>query len=389
MDVLIVSIGTELLQNEILDTNAAHATRRLYESQINLVARTTVGDDLARITETLQVAMGRVDTILTIGGLGIEDNDLTRRAVAEATGRQLSGGSAPLFADAVSLGGSEVQRQGFMLRLPMATLICLPGNPQDMAYLLETAVLPLLQRLNRQDLLFGFGLVRTAGAMESTLHEQLDGLRLDERMRISFSSFAGQTDIVLWAEGESQDEVDACLADLRSQVTGILGDQVYGREGDRLENVLLAQLEGSGLALAAAECHASAVLRNALSGLRADNRAVFFAPAETATELAGYLAIEPLTDESDLTRWCRQAAERLREESGRDAAVLLYNHFTPGGVQVLVTLATSHGISIMQRSFGGHPSNINQWAGTLAMVHVRRWLLAHSPLLLDAHSRKP
>jgi nicotinamide-nucleotide amidase len=389
MKVLIISVGTELLQQDILDTNAAQVTRRLHENGFELVARTTVGDELPHIVDTLRLALDRVDAVLTIGGLGNDENDLTRRAVAEATGHPLLNGSTPPFAGAIALGGSEVHRQGFLLRPLPTTLICLPGQPQEMAYLLETEVIPILQRLSRADLRFGTGLVRTAGAMESTLQEQLADVPLDGSTRISYSSFAGQTDIVLWAEGETQEQVDASLAALRALVAGRLGDQVYGREGDRLESVLLAQLKGSGLTLAAAECHTGGALRQALAIVAPDHTAIWFAPDGGPSGLADFLGIDLVTDESDLTRWCRRAAERLREKSGRDAALLVFNHFTPGGVQVLVTLATSQGISIMQRSFGGHPININQWASTLAMTHVRRWLLAHSPLLLDEQTQTP
>jgi len=50
---------------------------------------------------------------------------------------------------------------------------------------------------------------------------------------------------------------------------------------------------------------------------------------------------------------------------------------TPGGVQLSVYLASAQGVSVTQRSFGGHPENINQWACTLGLAHLHRWLLAH------------
>jgi hypothetical protein len=86
-----------------------------------------------------------------------------------------------------------------------------------------------------------------------------------------------------------------------------------------------------------------------------------------------------LTNDTDLTRWCREAAERLKEKAAADIGLLVYNNITPGGIQLLITLASSSGVSVMQRSFGGHPDNIAQWASTLGMVHLRRWLLAHHP----------
>jgi hypothetical protein len=94
-------------------------------------------------------------------------------------------------------------------------------------------------------------------------------------------------------------------------------------------------------------------------------------------DLAEYLDLDPLTSDTDLTRWCRDAAEQLREKHSADIGLLIYNYITPGGIQLLITLASSFGVSVMQRSFGGHPDNIAHWASTLGMVHLRRWLLAH------------
>jgi hypothetical protein len=106
---------------------------------------------------------------------------------------------------------------------------------------------------------------------------------------------------------------------------------------------------------------------------------VTVAPSKTGAELAQHLDLSLLTSDTDLTRWCREAAERLKEKAAADIGLLVYNNITPGGIQLLITLASSYGVSVMQRSFGGHPDNIAQWASTLGMVHLRRWLLAHHP----------
>jgi hypothetical protein len=65
------------------------------------------------------------------------------------------------------------------------------------------------------------------------------------------------------------------------------------------------------------------------------------------------------------------------EETGNPLGLVIYNNVTQGGVQILVTLASPNGVSVTQRSFGGHPDNIDQWALSLGLSHLRRWLLAH------------
>jgi nicotinamide-nucleotide amidase len=312
--------------------------------------------------------------------LGRDENDLTHEGVARATDREYSPHKQLPIAGILPLGGPEVGRRGFLLEVADRTLICLPGKPRDMAYLLETEVLPLLQRRLIDNAAHGWALLRTAGIMESTLDQQLADINLGERQRVSFSSFAGQTDIGLWVEGETQAWVDQRLEVLEAEVRKRLGDQVYGRAGDRLEEVLLAHMEKSKIKAAAAECFTNGSLAQAFGKTQEAEYAVTISPSSTGDELARYLKLKILTGDADLTGWCREAAERLKERAAADLGLVVYNNITPGGVQLLVTLASSFGVSVIQRSFGGHPDNIAQWASTLAMVHLRRWLLAHHPL---------
>ncbi|MFZ0545311.1 MAG: molybdopterin-binding protein [Candidatus Promineifilaceae bacterium] len=380
MRVLLISIGTELL-SDILDTNASLAARRFQESNIPLIGKITLADDLVSIAELLQVALDKMEVVVTIGGLGRDDNDLTHKAVAQLTGRVCSPEKVPPLDRVLPIGGPEVSRRGFLLEEDRCTLICLPGKPRDMAYLLETEVLPLLQRRIVEDAAHGWALLRTAGLMESTLEQELVDLNLGDHQRVSFSSFAGQTDIGLWVEGKSQAWVNRQLQNLVAEVLDRLGDQVYGQAGDRLEDVLMRHIEKSRTKMAVAECFTNGSLAQTLGQLPVNGTGplVIIAPTGTDAELAHHLDLEQLPNDTDLTRWCREAAERLRERKGADVGLVIYNSITPGGVQLLITLASSFGVSVMQRSFGGHPDNITQWASTLGLVHLRRWLLVHHP----------
>ncbi len=148
-----------------------------------------------------------------------------------------------------------------------------------------------------------------------------------------------------------------------------------------MEDVLLLHLQNSHIKTAAAECYTDGSLAQTLGQAltTSDEPLVTIAPSRTGDELAYHLDLEQLTGDTDLTRWCREAAERLKEKDAADVGLLVYNNVTPGGIQLLITLASAYGVSVMQRSFGGHPDNIAQWASTLSMVHLRRWLLAHYP----------
>ncbi|HRV95837.1 MAG TPA: competence/damage-inducible protein A, partial [Anaerolineae bacterium] len=85
----LVMIGTELLLGEIVDTNATKLAKMLREIGLDLYYKTTVGDNLTRITAVLNLALDRSDVVITSGGLGPTVDDMTRQAVADATGRAL------------------------------------------------------------------------------------------------------------------------------------------------------------------------------------------------------------------------------------------------------------------------------------------------------------
>ncbi|MHB1319746.1 MAG: molybdopterin-binding protein, partial [Anaerolineae bacterium] len=89
MQAEIVTIGTELLLGEIVDTNSAWIAQQLTTIGLNLFYTTTVGDNLGRITEVLRRALDRADVVITTGGVGPTVDDMTREGVAAATGREL------------------------------------------------------------------------------------------------------------------------------------------------------------------------------------------------------------------------------------------------------------------------------------------------------------
>lgn len=379
MKVEIISIGNELLMSDILDTNSSYISRSLREVRVSLTCRVTVGDDPDMISDVLQVALQRADVVLTTGGLGRGANDFTRQAVARVTGRTLLD-NPPGIEGAVLLGEDDPHPSGLMLKEPQGTLICLPGSRQDMAYLLETIVLPYIkeQLVSEVQVKSGWVLLRTVGVMESSLKQQLSDLGLMPTQRITFDSFAGQSNIRLWAEAESEEQVQHELAILRQEVLARLGDHIFGEGEERLEDVVLQTLLEKNIRLSIAECFTEQIFTRTLVRLPHASKVVTAVPAQTWQEVNDYLSMSDFTPENDLTNWCRSVAERLLPATKTDISLVVYSNMTQGGVQLIVTLASALGVSVTQRSFGGHPENINQWACTLGLTHLRRWLMAHS-----------
>ena len=85
----ILSVGTELLMGQIANTDAQYISRRLSELGVNIYRQTTVGDNPARVKEAVQTALGRADIVITTGGLGPTEDDLTKETVAEYFGLEM------------------------------------------------------------------------------------------------------------------------------------------------------------------------------------------------------------------------------------------------------------------------------------------------------------
>lgn len=376
MKVEIISIGTELLVSDILDTNAAHISRSLREVNIALTGKVTIGDDPEMIADAFQVALRRADLVIATGGLGSGKDDFTLEALTAVTNHpQIP--EPPGIQGGIVLGDSVVGSTGVMVEGPQGVLFCLPGNRREMSYLLETEVLPYIRERLSSKVHTGWTLLRCVGVMESSLKQELADLNANPEQRITFDSFAGQTNIRLWAKANSQAALDQKLMQLKTAVSQRLGDHVFGEDTDRLEAVVLHKLKQNNLHLSLAECYTHGVLQEIISPLPTATDHVHLQTAHSWKELATSLKLENLTSEN-LSQWCRSAANALRHQNKTDLSLMVYNNVTQGGVQILVTLASPHGISVTQRSFGGHPENIDQWALTLGLTHLRRWLLVHN-----------
>jgi nicotinamide-nucleotide amidase len=247
-----------------------------------------------------------------------------------------------------------------------------------MAFLLETEVFPHLSHQPSLAQKSDWLLLRAVGVVASTLKETLIGVAKEPQERITFDAFAGQANIRLWAQGQTDKAVQTRLANLKTAVLARLGDHVYGEGEERLESVVLTNLQQSNRRLVLAECYTNQILTQSWQRLLAKNATfVHFFNTSSDQELAEALNLPPHKVDDDLTRWCRTAAEALLAQENSDLSLVIYKNLMPGGAQILITLASPHGVSVTNRSFGGHPDYIDEWASTLGLTHLRRWLLVH------------
>ena len=188
----IITIGTEILLGEIVDTNACHIARKFRDAGINLYRKTTVGDNEERIAQAIRHAMQRCEIILTTGGLGPTVDDATRGAVALALETEVQFYPAlwkqiqARFKRFNSEPTENNKRQAYMpkgalpIENPVGTapcfiseiedhaIICLPGVPREMEYLLENSTIPYLRQRYQLSGMIKARILHTAGAGEFT-----------------------------------------------------------------------------------------------------------------------------------------------------------------------------------------------------------------------------
>ena len=260
----IVMIGTELLLGELVDTNANRLAKALREIGFDLYYKTTVGDNETRITEVLNLALDRSDIIITSGGLGPTVDDMTRQAVANATGRKLVYSTdleAQIAARFRSFGREMAEnnkRQAYIpegalpLSNPVGTAPCflcedirgrgvvisLPGVPRELEYMLSKKVVPLLVERMGGARVTKIRVLRTCAVGESNVDRVIGDLMTKQNPTIGLAAHAGQTDVRITAKADSEAQADALIAPLEAEVRQRLGVAVYGVEKETVPGVI-------------------------------------------------------------------------------------------------------------------------------------------------------
>ncbi len=274
----IVSVGSELLLGQIVDTNSAVIARHLAAIGLDLYYKTTVGDNLGRLTAVLRHALERSQVVITTGGIGPTADDVTREAVAAATGRDLEFSDrlmaqieAFFAARGLPLSPSN-RRQAFIprgalpLENPVGTapafivevrercVISLPGVPREMEYLLGQRVLPYLRERCRLRGEIRLRVLKVVGLGESRIGELLAHfMEKGQNPTVGTLAHLGQVDVRIAAKGADAAEAEALIRPVEAEIRRTLGDLIFGADGDTLEGLVAEQLARLNGRIAVAE----------------------------------------------------------------------------------------------------------------------------------------
>jgi nicotinamide-nucleotide amidase len=278
----VVAIGTELLLGQIVDTNSSWIGEQLAVTGIDHLRQTKVGDNLDRIVAVLEEALARADAVITCGGLGPTQDDITREAIARVMGvplvrhddiaeriRSIFASRGRTMAENnlrqadVPEGATVIEQRsgtapGLLCPVGDKVVYAVPGVPHEMREMLERAVLPDLAARSGQRQVIASRVLRTWGESESRVAELL-GPRIEHldgagNPTIAFlASGIEGIKVRLTARGETAEAAADLLDAEEAAVRAVLGPIVFTNEDLPMEAEVGRLLEDRHLTLAVAE----------------------------------------------------------------------------------------------------------------------------------------
>lgn len=272
----IICVGTELLMGQVVNTNAAYISERLTEAGIGVIYSSVVGDNPERLKDAVDRAIERCDVVVTTGGLGPTDDDLTKETIAELMGKKLvfhpesmdrmtayfrdrgksisknnekqayiPEGAAVIENDNGTAPGCIIDDKG-------KTVVMLPGPPKEMKPMMEKALIFLKKKSKT---VMSSRVLRLFGIGESSAAEKIADI-IENQTNPTIAPYAkeGEVTFRITASSEKKEQADELLKEMADKVYERLGEYIYGEGDDNsLSNVVVKKLCQNNLKLATAE----------------------------------------------------------------------------------------------------------------------------------------
>ncbi|MDR1952877.1 MAG: competence/damage-inducible protein A [Clostridiales Family XIII bacterium] len=276
MKATILAVGTELLFGQVINTNAAYLSSRLQLLGVDVLYHFTVGDNPARAASALERSIAETDLVITSGGLGPTQDDLTKEIIAEVMGvnlvldegvlssieeffreigREMTANNRKqaLIPEGASVFYNDVgTAPGFMIEKNGKTVVALPGPPRELHHLFQKDVLPYLER--RTDGVIRYKLLRFYGIGESSLESKLTPL-IDGQTDPTIATYAkeGECAVRIASKRKTGEEALAVVDAMEERVKNLVGEFLYSDDDRELSAVVAAKLMARNLTIASAE----------------------------------------------------------------------------------------------------------------------------------------
>jgi len=272
----ILSVGTEILLGDIVNTNAQYLAKRLADLGISVYHQSVVGDNPERLFEGFRLALSRADLVITTGGLGPTKDDLTKEIAFEYFGKEsmvheeslkvlkshFKDMNRPMTqnnlkqayfpGDVIILPNNNGTAPGCIIEEEEKIVVLLPGPPREMKPMFEESVVTYLQKYQQGVLLSK--VLRVVGVGESSAAEILEDI-LDNQTNPTVAPYAkdGEVTFRITAKADTYEEAAILIEPMEAEIRSRLGSNIYGEGNTTLESVLCEMLVNKNLTIATAE----------------------------------------------------------------------------------------------------------------------------------------
>lgn len=273
----IIAIGSELLTPEKTDTNSLWLTERLNELGVEVKLKTVVGDDPLRLKEAIGDALSRSEIVITTGGLGPTEDDITRAVAADAVGRvlvhsaeledEIRGKFARMNREMpdrnkrqafVIEGGESLPNTfgtapGMVVNIGGHLLVVLPGPPKELKPMFSKHVIPHLSQVT-DGTVMRKRVLKVSGMGESAVDDAIAEIyKAYDQVDTSILFNKSEVEIHLISKGRSLEECENVNAELAGRIRDVLGIAVFSDNGKEMEEVVADLLNHRGETVAVAE----------------------------------------------------------------------------------------------------------------------------------------
>ena len=271
----LISVGTEILLGDIVNTNAHYLSNELAALGIDVLFQHTVGDNAKRLTSTLELALSESDCVILTGGLGPTEDDITKEVCAKYFGYPLlrdeeilkdiksyfvkknlempvsNEKQAYVPKPSITLYNENGTAPGSILEKDGKSIIILPGPPKEMIPMFKKSVVPYLSKFT-QGVIKSIS-IRTFGIGESAMAEKVSHLLQMENPTVAPYAKSGEALLRVTAKAETEEKAEKLLSPVVKEIEELLSDYVYTKDKNSIEEVTVELLKEKNLTLATAE----------------------------------------------------------------------------------------------------------------------------------------
>jgi nicotinamide-nucleotide amidase len=407
MNAEIIAIGSELLTPNRIDTNSLWLTEQLNRVGIEVRLKTVVGDDELRLEEAVKDAVRRSELVISTGGLGPTEDDITRKIFARVLGRPLildddileglrerfrqygipmtpnNERQALVLRDAEVLPNANGSAPGLLVQQKQALIVLLPGPPRELKPIFTEQVMPRLEKMSR-GVRVEKRVLRTTGLGESTLDQQIAPIYTKySNPATTILASPGEVEIHLTATGDTLAACERLLDELEEKIEDAIYPAVYSHRGESLEEVVGLGLTVKGYTIATAESCTGGLLAKRITDVAGSS--TYFHEGyvtysnDAKTKLLG-VAPSLLESHGAVSAEVAEAMARgVKERTGATIGVGITGIAGPGGATEtkpvgLVFIALADDVAVESKRFTllGDRQEIRHRASQVALDWIRR-----------------